>query len=141
MVYPTKYNPQTAQKILELYASGKTMVDIGNMKDMPTRYTVVKWRIKYPEFGALYDEALLSYSECIIEEALNIADTETDAKKAKNRIDIRTWIASKYNRARFGDKIEIEQTVKLDISPALKLAMSRMSAVKPLTEVVARQIE
>ena len=41
----------------------------------------------------------------------------------------------------FGDKIEIEQTVKLDISKPLELAMARMNAVKPLIEVVAKQIK
>lgn len=141
MVMPTKYNKDIAKKILDLYSSGKNLDHIEAKNGYPSRRTIYTWRIDHPDFGALYDIALLSYSEALIEQALDIADTETDAKKAKNRIDIRTWIASKYNRARFGDKIEIEQTIKLDISKPLELAMARMNAVKPLVEVVAKQIE
>lgn len=141
MVMPTKYNKEIADVILDLYSSGHTLQQIEQVAGLPSRRTIATWRVKYPEFGELYDTALLSYSECIIEEAIRIADTENDAKKAKNRIDIRTWVASKYNRARFGDKIEIEQTVKLDISAPLALAMKRMNAVRPLIDVPVKQIE
>ncbi len=138
----SKYNKEIGDVILDLYSNGKTLNDIEEIAGLPSRRTIVNWRIKHPEFGALYDEALLSYSECIIEEALGIADTEKDSKKAQNRINIRTWIASKYNRARFGDKLSIEQTVKLDIAPALKAAMERMSSVQmPVIEAAAKQIE
>ncbi len=129
MARPSTYTDKIATRILRLYASGKTLQTIEKEKGVPTRYTIIKWRKQYPEFGRLYDIALLSYSEAIIEEALQIADTEDDAKKAKNRIDIRTWIASKYNRARFGDKIDIDIKATVDISPALALAVERMRAI------------
>ena len=137
----TKYNKEVADRILDLYSSGKTLFDIENEPDLPSRRTISTWRRTIPEFGDLYDTALLSYSEHIIEEALGIADTEADAKKAKNRIDIRTWIASKYNRARFGDKLQIDTNVILDISPALSDAMKRMQSVQiPVIDVPVKQL-
>jgi hypothetical protein len=129
MARPTKYNPKLANRILDLYSSGKTLQTIEKQKGIPSRRTIATWRTQYPEFGKLYDTALLAYSECIIEEALQIADTETDAKKAKNRIDIRTWIASKYNRPRFGDKLDIQHNVTLDISDTLLEATQRMQSI------------
>lgn len=129
MARPTKYNQERAKQILDLYSDGENLQQIEKRRNLPSRRTILRWRTDYPEFGKLYDQALLSYSEAIIEEALQIADTEDDAKKAKNRIDIRTWIASKYNRSRFGDKLDITQTVLMDISPALLEATNRMQGV------------
>ncbi len=129
MARPTKFNDKLANRILELYASGKTLQTIEKQKGIPSRRTIARWRIERPEFGKLYDTALLAYSECIIEEALSIADTEEDSKKAKNRIDIRTWIASKYNRARFGDKLDVQHNVQIDVGPALTSALGRMKQV------------
>ena len=142
MARPTKYNQERAKRILDLYSDGENLQQIEKKRNLPSRRTILRWRTDYPEFGKLYDQALLCYSEAIIEEALNIADTENDAKKAKNRIDIRTWIASKYNRSRFGDKLDITQTVLMDISPALLEATKRMNAVGTnLIDTQAKEIQ
>lgn len=141
MARPTKYNDKLANRILNLYASGKTLQTIEKQKGIPTRHTICKWRVQFPEFGKLYDTALLSYSEAIIEEALQIADTEEDAKKAKNRIDIRTWIASKYNRPRFGDKIDVQHTHLLDVSEPIAKALERLASLalpEPVKTVEAK---
>ncbi len=133
MARPTKYNEERAKQILDLYSDGENLQQIEKRRNFPSRRTILRWRTDFPEFGKLYDQALLSYSEAIIEEALQIADTEYDAKKAKNRIDIRTWIASKYNRSRFGDKLDIQHNVTIDLSPALIEATQRMSSVGAIT--------
>lgn len=127
MARPTKYNEERAKEILDLYSDGTNLQQIEKKKNLASRRTILRWRTDFPEFGKLYDQALLSYSEAIIEEALQIADTEEDAKKAKNRIDIRTWIASKYNRARFGEALQLDITKTLDISPALALGLEQMA--------------
>ncbi len=129
MARPSNYNEERAKEILDLYSDGTNLQQIEKKRNLPSRRTILRWRTDYPEFGKLYDQALLSYSEAIIEQALQIADTEDDAKKAKNRIDIRTWIASKYNRARFGDKIDIDVRQTIDISESLALAVSRMRSI------------
>jgi hypothetical protein len=133
MARPTKYNEERSKLILDLYSDGQNLQQIEKKRNLPSRRTILRWRTDFPEFGKLYDQALLSYSEAIIEEALRIADTEDDAKKAKNRIDIRTWIASKYNRSRFGDKLDILHSVTIDLSPALLEATQRMASVGAIT--------
>lgn len=129
MARPSKYNEERAKIILDLYSSGMNLLQIEKKVNLPSRRTIITWRKQFPEFGLAYDIALQAYSEAIVEECINIADTEEDAKKAKNRIDIRTWIASRYNRARFGDKIDIDITKTLDISPALADAIKRMASI------------
>ncbi len=129
MARPSKYNEERAKIILDLYSSGMNLLQIEKKTNLPSRRTIITWRKQFPEFGLAYDVALQAYTEAIVEECIKIADTEEDAKKAKNRIDIRTWIASRYNRARFGDKIDIDITKTLDISPALADAVERMASI------------
>ncbi len=125
----SKFNAKIAVKILEAYSSGKNLDQIEKKKGFPSRRSILRWRSQFPEFGAAYSEALDAYTDSIIEECISIAETELDPKRAKVKIDIRTWIASRINRVRWGDRLEINQTVTLDITPALKAAVARMKAV------------
>lgn len=43
--------------------------------------------------------------------------------------DFRMWLASKLNRRQYGDKLEINQRVTLDISVPLALAVKRMESI------------
>ncbi len=129
MARPTKFNQKLANRILELYSSGKNLLKIEKLKGVPSRRTIIRWRKQFPAFGTDYDVALQAYSEAIVEQCLDIADNEYDPKRAKVMVDIRTWIASRYNRARFGDKLDVSHNIIVDIAPALLEANARMKAV------------
>lgn len=128
---PTKYNEKVAKRILNLYAGGKTMTDI-QQKGMPSRWSVYKWRAQYPEFGKLWDLAVECCSDAKIESVMHRIDTCIDTRQAK-LLDVlfksTSWYVSKINRSRYGDKIDIDITKTLDISPALAEAIKRMSAI------------
>ncbi len=115
-----------------MYASGCTISKIiaGNKK-IPSRITIYRWRSSYPEFGKAYAEALEAHVEALLDEALLIVDTEYDAKLAKVRADQRNWMASKLNRQKYGDKIDVLHNVIIDITPALLEATKRMKEIKP----------
>ncbi|MAE81447.1 MAG: hypothetical protein CMB80_01835 [Flammeovirgaceae bacterium] len=130
MARPTKYNEERAKQILDLYSSGMNLQQVEKKKNLPSRRTICRWRKDFPEFGEAYDIALQAHSEAIVEESMVIADTEQDAKKAKNRIDIRTWIASKLNRKRFGDRLDIDIKQTLDVSPVISKALERLSTLR-----------
>ena len=145
MARPSKYTPVLARRIIELYSSGGNLQQIEKLKGVPSRRTILEWRSMFPEFGLAYDAALQANADALVEQCLQIADTVQDAKRAKNMIDIRTWIASKNYRARYGDKIEIESKVVIDIAPALNQAAARLQALglslphKPIIE--AKQLK
>lgn len=129
MARPTKYNEERAEEILNLYSEGMNLQQVEKKKNLPSRRTICRWRKAYPEFGKAYDIALEAHSEAIVEECLYIADNEEDAKKAKNRIDIRTWIATKHNRPKYGESFQLDIKQFVDISPALVLAVQRMHSL------------
>lgn len=79
---------------------------------MPSRDTFNEWRKRTPELSAQYDRASEDRKDTFFEELIEIADTEPDAAKARNRMDARKWAWARMDRGRFGDKIEAELTGK-----------------------------
>jgi hypothetical protein len=77
-------------------------------KGMPDRGTVVDWSRRTPELRAQYEKAFLDRRDTYFDELIEIADTETDPQRARNRIDARKWAWARQDRARFGDKLGVD---------------------------------
>jgi hypothetical protein len=102
--------PEIIDEILGLVADGKGMRTICKDPALPSRET---WRTAVeldPALKARYESARLEAGETFAEEVVNIADTEKDPQKAKNRIDARKWAAKFLNPARYGDRQRIDVT-------------------------------
>ena len=143
MARPSKYSEIIAEKILSRYADGETLSKICKDKCMPKRNTVYRWRSSYPEFGDAYQLAQDQHTDALIDEAGEIVDTEQNPQLAKVRADHRKWLASKLNRSRYGDKLDIQHNVTLDIAPALLEANARLKALGTgdLIDVPAKRLE
>ena len=79
-----------------------------------------------------YVRALEIRSDLLADEALDIADTEPDAAKARNRIEVRKWLASKHNTKRYGDRIDLNVTQTLDVAGTLQEARARL--LRPVSD-------
>lgn len=128
---PSKYTEGLATEILRAYSSGEMLITICKPNRMPSRWAVYRWRFAYPEFDKQFLLAAECNADAIVEQAFaNVMDA--DAKEAK-LVDVQfkssSWLASKINRSKYGDKLDITQTVLMDISPALLEATNRMQAV------------
>ncbi len=129
MARPSKYTDKISSEILRRFASGEKLTDICKAARMPTRFTVFNWKTAYPEFGKAYQAAMECYVDFLVAEGLTIVDTDPDAKRAKNRSDYRIWLAGKLNRSQYGDKIDVQHNVSVDISPALSSAIDKMRSL------------
>jgi len=68
-------------------------------------------------------------ADILADEALTIADTENDAAKARNQIQVRQWLASKLHAKRYGDRIDLNVTQTIDIGTTLAEARARLLPV------------
>lgn len=93
---------------------------------MPTRQTFNEWRKRTPELEAQYDRACEDRKDTFFEELIEIADTEPDPQRARNRMDARKWAWARMDRKRFGDRVDSEITGK-DGSP-LSIEIVRFGA-------------
>jgi hypothetical protein len=110
----TEFSQALFDRICERIATGgdnSSLRVICSETGMPDRATFNKWRKRTPELQAQYDAASEDQKDTFFEEMIHIADTETDAAKARNRIEARKWAWSRMDRGRFGDKVDSNITV------------------------------
>lgn len=106
-----KFSQALFDDICRLIASGgdeSSLRKICAMPGMPDRANFNDWRKRTPELSAQYDRACEDRKDTFFEEMIEIADTETDAAKARNRIEARKWAWARMDRGRFGDKLGLD---------------------------------
>lgn len=96
--------------ICERIATGKSLKDICAEEGMPTRETIYAWLREDSAFSDMYARAREDQADYLADEIVDIADTETDSAKARNRIDARKWKAAKLQPKRYGDKLDLNHS-------------------------------
>lgn len=109
MTYVT-FSQELFDRICGLIADGKSVREICEMDGMPDRTTFNRWRKQAPELQKQYDAACLDREDVYFEDIIHIADTDTDPRRAKVRMDAREWTLARMNRKRFGDHVRQEVT-------------------------------
>lgn len=71
-------------------------------------------------------QARHSSADWLVAQAKHIADTEIDAQRARNMIDIRKWTAAKIAPQTYGDRIELNVTQTVDMAGALAESRKRV---------------
>lgn len=125
-----RYSEELGEKICNLIASWPRSIKelCDSNPDLPDRNSIMNWRIVYPEFNAKFTRAKQMQIESYIDETIHIADDDScdlyidpetgeykinnaAVARAKIRIDIRKWQASKLMPHVYGDKQTIDTTV------------------------------
>lgn len=78
-----------------------------------------------------YYEAQAIGAEMVASEMIRIADADDsleDVARSTLKINTRKWILGVWNRKRFGDVKQVEQTVTVDIGEAMAAAQARVMA-------------
>ena len=95
--------------------------------------TVMSWLARYPDFAEGYAKAREYQCELRADEMLDIADNSTNdwvdyetksgrvvrqfdyehSRRSELRIKTRQWLMEKYGRRRFGDRLEVSQTLEV----------------------------
>lgn len=127
-----KYSQELAEEIIELYASGKHMVEIEALDHMPTRRAINYWRRDHAWFDKELVDVLDIHTDALLYKAIKaVLDSGTliDIKRADVLQKVITWTVGRLNRAKYGDKFEVEVNKKIDISPILARAIANMNKV------------
>lgn len=96
--------------------------------------TLEKYNVSSSDFGPSlemldmtqqYESMQQCRAEAMVEEVVEIADSDLDPMRARNRIDARKWYASKMKPNKFGEKIQLDVNTNVDLSNALIEARAR----------------
>ena len=129
-----EYSEGIGRLICELIAIGTPLKVICKRDDMPERRNVYHWTEKYASFRDSLTRARLAQADSYADEIVEIADTEDDYQKAKNRIDARKWAAKVINPQRYGDRLE------LNVAERPNLADIRSQSLANLPPGVAERL-
>lgn len=113
------------ESILDRLLEGQTLKRAVEAEGIVVR-TFHRWLSGDREASLAYARALELLADLEVDEAKEIADTEPDAAKARNQIDIRKWRASKRHARVYGDRIDLNVTQTLDIGATLQEAKARL---------------
>lgn len=110
---PVQYSEELALDILDHVASGKSLrsfcedADGERIPGRPTRQAVFKWRADIKGFGDMFNEAMRDRAHLLVDEIIEIADTDPDPKRARVRVDTRKWAAARYLPNFYGDRLAV----------------------------------
>lgn len=130
-----EYTPQLGQEIARLYGAGHTIQEMCELNNwMPTPGTIYSWRHKHKDFEELMTGAEVARADALADETIHIADTTWDPRQAAVRVKARQWVASKLNRSKYGEKVEVAHTHTIDMGKLLAEAEARLvtSAAQPM---------
>lgn len=123
---PTDYCKEKADLICEKLSDGKSLKEICDPDDMPTRSTIYRWLGLHPEFSNMYDRAREEQAETLADEIIAIADESYDdqmidengnirqnsefIQRSRLRVDARKWVAAKLKPRKYGEAKQIDHT-------------------------------
>jgi DNA-binding protein H-NS len=124
MTYSAKDIARHKASILErIAAKGESLRKICRVDGMPAASTVFLWLAEDETFSEQYARAREVQADAMFDEILEIADQydslaekiDTDhINRAKLRIDTRKWAVSKMAPKKYGEKVELEHSGKVD---------------------------
>lgn len=75
---------------------------------MPKEATVYQWLNLHKEFAEMYARTRETLAEMNAIDIIEIADTDRNYQRARNRIDARKWWASKVAPKKYGEKLDVK---------------------------------
>jgi hypothetical protein len=143
----TKYTPEIGVRICERIATEAiSLKAICKADDMPGMTTVFKWLGENEDFAKLYAHAREAQADLLFDETLEIADDSANdweerkhfagddespqvngeaIARAKLRIDTRKWMAAHLRPKKYGEKLDLNQTVA--VAPDLASLLERVA--------------
>lgn len=111
-----KDDPSSPDGVFQRVCEGESLKDIAKAWEVP-RGQFVRWFTE--SYSDLYDAALKVHAADLAMEAISIADADGDVPRDKLRVDTRKWVASKFDRDRYGEAVKVSRDVSISIDAGL----------------------
>ena len=121
---PSGYSQEVADRICEHIAEGGFATDLHRF-GLPGTSTLSRWMNEREDFRDAYARARERRAETFAQQIVEIADTEEDPQKARNRIEARKWLAMKLLPRVYGDKQEV--TINHDVGSTAAEVLMRLT--------------
>ena len=120
-----KYTKKLFDSIMDRHANGETLTSLAHKAQIDIN-TINAWSKLNSTNSERFLQARLSCAVAAANQSIDIADTELDPSRANVRMRARQWLASRYNRDMFGDNVQVNHTVSIDLKGAMEAARKRI---------------
>lgn len=125
---PSSYNPEIGKKICEFIIGGNPLVpDKLRDEGLPSVTTIFRWLAAHEGFRKDYAYAREIQANVYADETVMIADTCTDAAKARVQLDARKWHASHTNPKVWGDIQRVDINQQITVATAHASVLMRLA--------------
>jgi hypothetical protein len=128
--------------ICERLSDGESLRSICDSEDMPNKATVFRWLAADEAFRDQYAAAREAQADAMVDDMLDIADDGRNDWMAKRndagevtawqengealrrsalRIDARKWLAGKMQPKKYGDKVQLDHSGELKLTPSITI--------------------
>ena len=117
------FNRKVGKFILDKLIEGMTLKEICHRfaDKVPGDKTIIRWKVKYPEFGQAYEEARRIQAEGCLEDMREIAETIIDENLPATQANIlirendrrfrqKSHLLGVLNREKYGNKVNVEHS-------------------------------
>lgn len=147
---PNAYDPKLAENILLAVADGATLREIAALPDMPTKSTIQRWIMKYPDLKRAWQAARELSAATLEDDALDMARTLRDQTAGFTGTAVRAfevamnqfrWSAAHRDPATFGSSQQPSAIVPIQIITSLDIGQGGVKTdVQTNTYEVAAKI-
>lgn len=137
---PREHSDADIADVWTRHANGEKIIDICGVNGAPSFGVVMEKTTENPALSKVAAAAREEFAHRMVYKSIDIADTDVDSQRARNRIAARQWFASKYARQTFGDKVELNVTGSVSVGAALEEARRRVRPISDLSEQALPQV-
>ena len=115
------FSEELFDTICNRMASGESLREICDEKDMPSQTSVFRWLAADEGLSERYARAREAQQETHLEQMFAIADGATPAtvNVDRLRVDVRKWVMSKLAPKKYGDKLDVTSGGKRVSQPTI----------------------
>ena len=138
--------PALFERALDEIAGGNPLAQVVEEYPIEVSYTrLLSWIHRDEGRKARYFEAQVIGAEAVADQMIRISDASDnleDVQRSTLRINTRKWLLGVWNRKRYGETRQVEQTVLVDMGEAMAEAMGRVNRARgEVIDVQPREIE
>lgn len=121
-----KVSKELTDKIVEGILAGKPLQVIAEEIGGFHPSAIGRWAMDDPLFRESLRSARAESAHMLVDEAIRIADTATDPKRARNQMHARQFAAERRNRQAYGPTMDLQIEQRVDLGGTLIEARKRL---------------
>ena len=132
---PAPTNPDVIQAVLATFATGVPLAKACREHGITDPHVYQKMRDD-PRWSTAWPAARELHAAALVEQAAELADTDPDPARARNRMHARHWMAGRVARETWGDRVDVSIDQRVSITAALEAADARARPIRDLSRVI-----